>query len=223
MGNKIGKLIAFEGVDCAGKSSVIKKLKLVLPVIYENEKFLYTREPGNLLSEDNESETIRKEVLSNKSLSVKEQAELFAKARYEHTKQIIEKLKEGYNVITDRYLLSSLIYQGIEIGCEEIYNLNKDTIDLLNENEITLYNLVFRISKKTYDERMNTRNEVKDSIEDVDIDMIKDRIEIFKSISNDDELRNIKNVIRVIDANGTNYNQILFDTLYYINNFLREE
>lgn len=219
-----GKLIAFEGADCAGKSSIIEKLKIVLPVIYDNEKFLYTREPGNLLSKDNECEAIRKEVTSNKELTVREQAELFAKSRLIHTKDIIDKLKEGYNVITDRYLLSSLIYQGIVLGFEEVYDINKDVIKLLNDNDIKLETIVFKINKNTYNERMSNRQEEKDVLEDVQLSQVMDRIDYYNLTSSNIELNCVnKNDISVVNANGTDYGRMLIDTLNHINRILEEE
>lgn len=219
-----GKLIAFEGADCAGKSSIIEKLKIVLPVIYDNEKFLYTREPGNLLSKDNECEAIRKEVTSNKELTVREQTELFAKSRLIHTKDIIDKLKEGYNVITDRYLLSSLIYQGIVLGFEEVYDINKDVIKLLNDNDIKLETIVFKINKNTYNERMSNRQEEKDVLEDVQLSQVMDRIDYYNLTSSNIELNCVnKNDISVVNANGTDYGRMLIDTLNHINRILEEE
>ena len=219
-----GKLIAFEGADCAGKSSIIEKLKIVLPVIYDNEKFLYTREPGNLLSKDNECEAIRKEVISNKELTVREQAELFAKSRLIHTKDIIDKLKEGYNVITDRYLLSSLIYQGIILDFKEVYDINKDVIKLLNDNNIKLETIIFKINEETYNKRMSNRQEEKDALEDVELAKVLDRISYYNSTTSSDELKYINNNdISVVNANGTDYGRILIDTLNHINRILEEE
>lgn len=222
MGN--GKLIAFEGADCAGKSSIIEKLKIVLPVTYVDKKFLYTREPGNLLSENNECEDIRNELLANKDLTEREQAELFAKARFLHTKEIIEKLKEGYNVITDRYLLSSLLYQGISLGFEEVYKMNKDSINLLNDNNIKLETIVFKINEETYNERISNRQEEKDALEDVELTKILDRISYYNVTTSNDELKYINNnKISIVDANGTDYGRMLIDTLYHFNRILEEE
>lgn len=222
MGN--GILIAFEGADCAGKSSILEKLKIVLPVIYDNKKFLYTREPGNLLNDNNESEAIRQEVLSNSNLTHKEQAELFAKARFLHTQQIIDKLKEGYIVVTDRYLLSSVIYQGLTLGYEEVLNINKDVIELLNKNDIALENIVFQITEQTYEERMASRNEEKDAMEDIEKSMILDRIESYNSIKDGSELKCVnRNNTATINANGSDYDRILLDTLIQIQRILKEE
>lgn len=218
-----GKLIAFEGPDTAGKSSIIEKLKIVLPAVFEKEKFIYTREPGNLISEQNESEEIRN-ILLNNNKTIKEQSELFAKARYLHTIDIIKKLKEGYNVITDRYILSSLYYQGLILGYEAVFEDNKETIDMLNEEQIKLNTIVFKISESTYNERMSTREQEKDALENVDNKMVLDRIDAYNSASYGDELKHInQNKVYTINANGTDYNRILLDTLDVLNIILKEE
>lgn len=218
-----GKLIAFEGPDVAGKSSIIEKLKIVLPAIYNDKKFIYTREPGDLITEDNESEEIRKNLLSNK-MSPQEQSKMFAKSRYLHTLNILEKLKEGYNVITDRYLLSSIFYQGNILGYDEVLNHNKDTIDLLNKENIGLNTIVFQITEDTYNQRMSIREEEKDALEDIEKKLILDRIDAFNSVENKSELKHIKNnIVYTVNANGTAFNRILLDTLYHLDVILKEE
>lgn len=218
-----GKLIAFEGPDVAGKSTVIKRLKIVLPTIFENEKFLFTREPGNLLSDNNECEKIREDILNNKK-NTEEQSKLFAKSRLIHTDDIIKKLKEGYNVITDRYILSSLYYQGLIIGYDKVFNDNKKVIDLLNKEKIKLNNVIFKISTDTYNKRMALRDEAKDAIEDVEKETILNRIEAYNSATSVDELKHINNnKVYIIDSNGVDYDRILIDTLEIINKILKED
>ena len=46
---KKGRLITLEGPDTAGKTTLVEKLKTALPIIYPDDTFLFTREPGNLL------------------------------------------------------------------------------------------------------------------------------------------------------------------------------
>lgn len=221
MNNKI--LIALEGADCAGKSSIIEKLKIVLPIIYPNKKFLFTREPGNLLSENNKSEEIREKLLTNKALSVKEQAELFAESRKYHTQEIVNKINEGYIIITDRYLLSSLVYQRTDVEIDDLFEMNKESCDLLNNNKIKLENIVFKISKETYDKRMENREEDKDAMEDVALEQVYQRIADFNSMYNGEELKNIdNNRALTIDANGDDYSRIFIDTLYRIDKILND-
>ena len=126
---KMGKLIVFEGPDTSGKTTTINKLKTALPIIFEKESFIFTREPGNLIANSNNtSEKIRKILLTDSSLKPLKQAELFAIAREYHVKDIIRKLKAGKNVIVDRFILSSLVYQGIDLGYDKVISLNKSVL-----------------------------------------------------------------------------------------------
>lgn len=174
---KMGKLIAFEGPDTSGKTTIINKIKAALPIIYTKENFKFTREPGDLIDSNlyNASELIRCELLSNTKLTSLEQAELFAKSRYAHMKNIIKELKEGKNVITDRFLLSSLVYQGIEIGYDTVIEYNKDSLKLLEDNNIEIHNIVLHINKSTYNNRILKKE--KDAMELVDKEIIDKRID----------------------------------------------
>lgn len=83
---KKGRLITLEGPDTAGKTTLVEKLKTALPIIYPDDTFLFTREPGNLLyGEFNKSESIRERLLTDNTLTADEQAKLFAESRYYHT------------------------------------------------------------------------------------------------------------------------------------------
>ena len=169
MKNK-GKLIIFEGPDFSGKSTQIKLLK---PALIQNNNVLYTREPGSYLPDTQEwCEQIRNFILNNE-LTPFQEARLFAESRYEHTKEMIKYINEGYNVICDRYLVSSLAYQGYaqNLGKDRIYEMNRATIDLLEENHMSLYCLKFSVSEKTWQERKEKRTNHTnlDSIESKDI------------------------------------------------------
>lgn len=180
----LGRLIAFEGPDTAGKSTVINILKQVLPIIYGTKvKFIFSREPGNTLNGlNNKCEEIRNKLLTDKSLTVEQQAELFAESRYIHTKEIIEYIKKGYVVIVDRYLLSSLVYQGNIIGLEKVVAYNLKSIELLEENNIALNSVIFNIDEETFNKRMS--NKKKDAMEDVDYSEAIKRIEQYESFAN---------------------------------------
>ncbi len=123
-----GKFISFEGTEGSGKTSVIKKVKQH----YEDlgYKVLTTREPGGIKI----SEQIRSILLDkiNQEMDPKTEALLFAAARRQHLVEIIlPALKEGYVVLCDRYVDSSLIYQGVArgIGIDEVYEINHFAID----------------------------------------------------------------------------------------------
>lgn len=215
-----GRLITLEGPDTAGKTTLVEKLKTALPIIYPDDTFLFTREPGNLLyGEFNKSESIRERLLTDNTLTADEQAKLFAESRYYHTIEIIKELNKGNHVITDRYLFSSIIYQGLELGFSKILDYNKETLKLLKENNIDINNLVLQISIETYEERMSKKT--KDAMEDVDDRMIRDRIlyhNIVKTVNED--LNNHLGTVYTIDANKTP-SDVVIEALNHIHKIIR--
>lgn len=215
-----GRLITLEGPDTAGKTTLVEKLKTALPIIYPDDTFLFTREPGNLLyGEFNKSESIRERLLTDNTLTADEQAKLFAESRYYHTIEIIKELNKGNHVITDRYLFSSIIYQGLELGFSKILDYNKETLKLLKENNIDINNLVLQISIETYEERMSKKT--KDAMEDVEDRMIRNRIlyhNIVKTVNED--LNNHLGTVYTIDANKTP-SDVVIEALNHIHKIIR--
>lgn len=118
-----GLFIAVEGGDGAGKSTQVKMLADKLQTL--GHEVLITREPGGSPI----AEKIRHVVLDVANLGLNERAEalLFAASRAEHVASTIEPaLAAGKTVISDRYMDSSIAYQGIArgLGLEHIRNLN---------------------------------------------------------------------------------------------------
>lgn len=101
--------ISFEGLDGSGKSSQIKKLTKRLEE--HGVEYVVTREPGGTEF----GEKIRT-LLLDKSTDICTTADmlLFAAARAQHVHEVIEpNLKAGRIVICDRFVHSSLAYQGL--------------------------------------------------------------------------------------------------------------
>lgn len=118
-----GLFIAFEGGDGAGKSTQATLLQAALTDA--GHTVVVTREPGGSPI----AEKIRQVVLdvAHAGLNDRSEALLFAASRAEHVaKTIRPALSRGEIVITDRYMDSSIAYQGIArgLGLEEIQNLN---------------------------------------------------------------------------------------------------
>ncbi|HPD99797.1 MAG TPA: dTMP kinase [Bacillota bacterium] len=123
-----GKFITFEGTEGSGKTSVIKEVKKH----YEDLGYqvMVTREPGGIgISEKIRDILLNKE---NTEMDSRTEALLFAASRRQH---LVEKIKpaleNGMIVLCDRFVDSSLVYQGYarNIGIEEVYNINYFAIE----------------------------------------------------------------------------------------------
>lgn len=118
-----GLFIALEGPDGSGKSTMLKKLENYFSK--ENIDYISTREPGGTkIGED-----IRNIILDtrNKKMSDKTEALLYAASRAQHVNEkIIPAIEEGKIVLCDRFILSSLAYQGVGrgLGIEEVKKIN---------------------------------------------------------------------------------------------------
>ena len=115
--------ITFEGPDGSGKSTVIKEVYLRL--VNDGFDIILTREPGGTPI----AEKIREIILdnSNKALDGRTEALLYAASRRQHlVEKIWPALKEGKIVLCDRFLDSSLAYQGggRSLGIENVLNIN---------------------------------------------------------------------------------------------------
>jgi dTMP kinase len=111
-----GVFIAFEGVEGAGKGTQIRKLEEHLRA--EGRDVLVTREPGGTEL----GEQIREVLLDPKTgkLDARSEALLFAAARAQTVSSVIRPaLADGKIVICDRYVDSSLAYQGWARGLGE--------------------------------------------------------------------------------------------------------
>jgi dTMP kinase len=120
---KRGIFITFEGPDGSGKSTQIDLLKDYLA--QGGSETVITREPGGTAI----GEKIRKLILDPAHTEMDPTAEalLYAASRAQHTAEVIlPALREGRNVICDRYMDSSIAYQG--------YGRNLgDSVRIINE------------------------------------------------------------------------------------------
>ena len=129
--------ITFEGGEGSGKTTCIKRIVEILEK--EGNSVVLTREPGGTPI----SEEIRNVILDKKNTDMDPRTEalLYAAARRQHIVQkILPSLKEGKIVISDRFLDSSLAYQGGArgLGIEEIYRMNQYATEGL-EPDITFF------------------------------------------------------------------------------------
>ncbi len=115
--------ITFEGGEGSGKSTALKKINELL--IEKGYQTVLTREPGGTPI----SEEIRNVILDKKNTDMDRLTEalLYAASRRQHLVQKVwPALKEGKIVLCDRYLDSSLAYQGGArgIGIDKVLDIN---------------------------------------------------------------------------------------------------
>lgn len=119
-----GYFITFEGPDGAGKTTVISEVVKALQAQTSRE-ILVTREPGG----SKIAESIRDIILdpANTEMDDKTEALLYAASRAQHVSEIINPaLTAGKIVISDRFVDSSLAYQGKGrgLGIDEVAQIN---------------------------------------------------------------------------------------------------
>ena len=116
-----GLFIAIEGGDGAGKSTQAKLLCAWLEGL--GHKVLVTREPGGTPF----GREVRELVLHGDHVSPRAEALLFAADRAHHVETLIgPALARGEVVVSDRYVDSSIAYQGAgrDLGVDEVRELN---------------------------------------------------------------------------------------------------
>lgn len=123
-----GKFITFEGNDGCGKTTISSRIYETLKA--EGYDVIFTREPGGISI----SEQIRSVLLDPKNTTMdgRTEALLYAAARRQHlVEKVIPALEEGKIVLCDRFIDSSLAYQGVArgLGIDEVYTVNEFAID----------------------------------------------------------------------------------------------
>ncbi len=164
MQNQIKPLfITFEGMDGCGKTTQINLLNQYL--IKKNLKTFLTLEPGGC-----EIGSELRQILLHSKKNISKEAELFLYLadRAQHVKEISQKLNEGYFVLCDRFIDSTLAYQGYGRG----YDIKK--INLLNEIAIDglVPNLTFIFDIDAQIAQNRLPNE-KDRLESLGIEFFK--------------------------------------------------
>lgn len=147
---KKGIFITIEGPDGSGKTTILQMLAENL----ENEGYevVATREPGGIEI----AEQIRKVILDpeNTAMDPRTEALLYAAARRQHLAEKVKPaLEEGKIVLCDRFVDSSLAYQGYArgLGIDEVYSINEFAI----ENMMPAMTLYFDVAPEIGLERIN--------------------------------------------------------------------
>ena len=189
-----GLFITFEGNDGAGKSTQMRFLSEYL--IEKGYSVVTTREPGGCPI----SEHIREILLDSNHSEMCARTELFLylAARAQHVRDVIRPaVQEGKIVLCDRFLDSSLAYQGIArgLGYETVWKLNS----LACEGMMPDKTFFLQITAEDAFRRMN-ENKVHDRLE-------QEGSAFHNAVYNGflEVIRRQKERIVVIDASGTKY------------------
>lgn len=168
-----GKFIVIEGLDGTGKTSILKELKKIY-----NGPAVFTREPGG--TDCPIAEKIRNLIINN-DLDPLTEAYLFAASRANHTQKIKEWLDSGKDVICDRYVYSSLYYQGVmrKLGISNVCEINNQAMFDI-EPDIVFY---LTVSEEERKKRMENRKGL-DRLDKESMNHSKADEEYFRCVKN---------------------------------------
>lgn len=120
--------ISLEGGEGSGKTTAAARIKAELEAM--GHEVVQTREPGGIEI----AEQIRSVILdlANTGMDARTEALLYAAARRQHlVEKIVPALNAGKIVLCDRFIDSSLAYQGHArgLGVDEVYAINRFAVD----------------------------------------------------------------------------------------------
>jgi dTMP kinase len=181
--------VTVEGLDFSGKSSLVRNLRTTLATLVPPPYF--TREPGGTPA----AERIR-ELLLDPELDMDpwSEAYLYAAARADLTRrEILPRLKDGRVVLCERFLDSSLAYQGAGrgLGIAAVRELNAWAVGDIAP-DLTFY---LRLSSEELARRARSSGAPLDRIEKVGEDFMRCVEEGFGGIARSEPGR-----VRVLDA-----------------------
>lgn len=205
-----GLFITFEGGECSGKTTLIKKLVSY----YENKgyKVLTSREPGGTPI----AEQIRNVILDNNNVAMtgKCEALLYAASRIQHVEEkILPALNKGYIVLCDRFIDSSLAYQGYarNIGFDLILEANKFVLDYLPDLTV-LINIKPEIALK----RMSNRTDKVNRLDAESFNFHKLVYEGYQEV-----LKRYPNRVKAVDGN-LDEDSLFLETINLIKPYLEK-
>ena len=172
---KQGVFITFEGNDGSGKTTVCKAVQEEL--IKMGYDCIYTREPGG----SKIAESIRNILLdvNNTEMDDRTEALLYAASRRQHLKEVVLPALENKKIVLcDRFIDSSLAYQGIArgIGLKEVWDINQFAIDGCMPEKTLFLSVSVETGKKGYETLVSMYPE---RIEVIDAEPCKE--EVLKS------------------------------------------
>lgn len=135
-----GLFIVLEGPDGSGKSTMAE----MIGDYYKKagREIIFTREPGGTKI----SEQIRGIILDNNNseMAYTTEALLYAASRAQHVAEFIKpNLEDGKVVISERYVYSSIVYQGIgrNLGIQKVREINDFAINGLKPDLVLFFDI----------------------------------------------------------------------------------
>jgi dTMP kinase len=197
------RFLCLEGMDFSGKTTVVNLLEEYFKST--NTPYIKTREPGGCEM----AEKLRSIVLDNSTvLTPMSELLLFMAARNEHLHTvIIPALKEGKVVLSDRFLGSSFIYQGLGKKLGALQVNTAFTLLLRSNMEYSMYldhhtqTFVLDISHGVAMERARTRGEVANRLDVTEYNQFTEQRVGYKSLPNCSDL--FKRNFHIIDAENS--------------------
>lgn len=168
-----GKFIAIEGIDGSGKTTQVERLKEILSKLHTN--LFFTKNPT-----DGEIGKFIRQMLAGKIKFVPVAYQyLFCADRATQHEEIIEHLKKGETVITDRYFWSSVAYGALDRGIDfsqEKGSLKKGNLTLSAFSILSAYNeflvpditFFLKISAESAIKRLTNSRHIKDIYDEKD-------------------------------------------------------
>ena len=206
---KKGLFITFEGNDGSGKTTIAN---LVVGTLQElGYDVVYTREPGGIrIAEDIRSIILNPEYTEMDPMC---EAMLYAAARRQHLVQkVLPALAEHKIVICDRFIDSSLAYQGSArgLGISEIYELNQFAV----KGHMPDLTLFLKVDLETGLSRVQARG----AMDRMDQESMDFHIKVVQGY--DEVLKSYQDRIHVIDA-SQEVEKVYQDTMHVINQLVK--
>jgi len=186
-----GRFIVFEGIDGAGKSTQIEKLRQKL--MSEGRKVFITAEPTQSVT----GGILRDALSGNYKRSASELAAMFLSDRVFHNVNesvgINQALEKGFDVISDRYYYSSFAYQGLDSDIDWVINMNLNCPDIRRPDLCIFLDLDAEKSKS----RIDTNRATVEIFEKEEIlNKIRNKFfDVFRRLPEEN--------IEIVDASGT--------------------
>lgn len=184
-----GIFVTFEGSDGSGKTSVLRAVDKQLQDAHK-ANYILTREPGG----SKISESIRDIILNpkNTEMNPRTEALLYAASRSQHVSEtIVPALEAGKVVLCDRFVDSSLVYQGVgrDLGIDPVAMINNFATQGL-EPDLTFY---FDISPEEGIARIqkHRKNQI-DRMDVQDINFYHDVARAYDDLARDNAERYVK-------------------------------